>query len=233
MVTCGLSFQNLLNTRSLSLVASKNRICFTTSDAALSFRFSFCSNLNLLLLNLLAYNFASLQTLFFFCEFGFLNLSLGYSSCNLSTLVCRCLGFCKIRIRVGYLSLCTVLTGNSESFLLTYVNTLIRFCSLSALLSLCKVLCNLDLLCSVCSCCTDRTVTLCVCYVNTCILNSGCGGLLTDALDIVGFVSNIHQVNVNQIQSNFLQFCIYVLSSKLKECITVLVNLLDCQGRYG
>ena len=108
-------------------------------------------------------------------------------------------------------------------------NTLVGLRRLAALLRLGHILGNLDLLDAVGLGRSYRTIPLGVGDIDASILDSRRSCLLSDALDIVGLVCDVDQIDVDQIESNLLQFGVDVGSSQLEERVSILVDLLDGQ----
>jgi hypothetical protein len=137
----------------------------------LTLSLGFGSNFDLLLLNLFANDVAGAQSLLLFGVASALNRCLRLRCRNIGSLLGSGLGLGEVSIGLSHLGLCCVLTRDSESFLLTDVNTLISFGSLASLLSLSKVLCNLDLSCPVCLNGTNCTISFYIYYIDSNILN--------------------------------------------------------------
>ena len=153
--------------------------------------------------------------MFFLVVFCLSNLGLGLSRGDIGSLLGRCLCLSEVGVCPGDLRLSSVLTANCHCFLLFDVNTLVCLRSLPSLLCLRVVLCYLNLSGSVGLCLSDGSIPLCVSDIDPSLLDcSGCG-LLTDALDVVGLVCDVGDVNVDQIQSDLPHLLSDVLLNQL------------------
>ena len=54
----------------------------------------------------------------------------------------------------------------------------------------------------------------------------------TNALDVVRGVGDIGDVDVNKVETDFVEFGLYVLANRIKEAFSVLVDLLDGERRH-
>ena len=80
---------------------------------------------------------------------------------------------------------------------------------------------------------TDCTVTLSVGNIDESLVDRTSSSLLTDAVDVVGLVSNIDDVDVDEVKTQLVQFSTNVVTDEFEERITVLVDLLDGQTSDG
>ena len=94
-----------------------------------------------------------------------------------------------------------VFSLDTSCFLLLDVDTSVDFSSLLSLFGLSDVLGNLNFTLSVGVCLTDCTITLSVGNVYESLVDRTSSSLLTDAVDVVGLVSNIDDVDVDEVET--------------------------------
>ena len=232
-ITFCLGFEDGLLTRCFCVVRCEGGVCLTLGDAALAFCFGFCSDFDLLLRNFLTSDLLCTQALTFKLVLSLLDLNLSLALGDFGTLECFCLSLSEVSVEAGDVCTGQVLTLNGLGFLLLHEDTAVCFSFFLTLVRFSLVASDLNLSLTVGLCLADGTLAGGVGAVHV-SLGDGFGcGLGTDRLDVVGFVGDVRDVDVDEVEADLVKFGVDVVDDLAQERFTVAVDFLDGEGRNG